>query len=126
MKLLHIIWDVDMRCSHDGLTAIASKKNKALANLKIGEMVCFVNHSKNRVKILAGSEVGYPVLGYYRARSGSIDIQAIQYIPQAFRGGKIDYSGALKKSLLKRLPVKRVPSKPTTRHSSPPILQTMH
>ena len=126
MRLIAILWGTDMRLAHDGLLAEATGKNKALALLKPGECIAFVNEKRDRIKLLAGSNHGYPVLGYFRSKTGRIDVQAIQFIAQAFNGSRIDYNAALKKSLLKRLPIPQKSNEILSRRGAVSAVSTIH
>lgn len=105
-RIIHVFYDQDMRCRHDGLWARALKErdfNKA--DLKAGDVLCFINSKRDRLMAIAGldEEDGYGVLGYYRSPHGQIDETAIQYIPQAFNGGKFQMNKAIKKALTTKL-----------------------
>lgn len=105
-KLLHVFFDTDFRCRHAGLAARAKKESKFdIDDLGPGDMLVFINAARDRVMVLAGldEDDSHGVLGYYRSPHGRIDLEAIQYIPDAFAGGNLRFESALKKSLIERL-----------------------
>jgi hypothetical protein len=104
-RLVHVFWETNMSCGHDGLARIAAKKRLHIKDLAPGELVCFINRKQDRIKVLAGTaeEDGHGVMGYYRSPRGRIEVAAIQYIADSFLGGAIDYDSALRKTLTKNL-----------------------
>lgn len=121
MKLIHVFFDTDMRCRHDGLLARAKKERGFnRSDLGPGDMLAFINTKRDRIMVLAGLDEDdtYGVLGYYRSPHGRIDELAIQYIPDAFAGGQINYNQALRKALTQRLAKK--PSQGATAHAQLP------
>lgn len=105
-RLMHVFWDVDMRGRHEALAEHAKKERKFnIEKLNPGDMMAFINRARDRIIVLAGVDEkdSYGVLGYYRSPHGRIDPHAIQYIPSAFSGGRLDMNEALRKSLTERL-----------------------
>lgn len=96
-RVIQCFFDVDMRCLHEGLAALARAREVDVDRLEPGEFVLFLNAKKDRLKLYAPRHV----LGYYRARTGErINLNTIPFIPQAFGAtGRIDYDAALKKAL---------------------------
>lgn len=97
-----------MRCGHDGLSAIALKEGVDTTKLGLGDMLCFINGRKNKIKVFAATSVDHgvahnPVVAYYRQEHGRIDEMAIQHIPQAFSGEKFEMKKAITKALMDRL-----------------------
>lgn len=71
-RLLHVFWDTDMRCGHDGLASIAKSEGIDASTLGIGNMLCFINRAKNKIKVLAPTTVmesggGGNIVAYYRS-----------------------------------------------------------
>lgn len=111
MKLLHVFFDTDMRARHEGLLARAARERKfKRSDLAPGDLLAFINRKRDRIMVIAGLDEDdtYGVLGYYRSPHGRIDEMAIQFIPDAFAGGQIDYNQALHKALHERLGKKGV------------------
>lgn len=109
-KLLYIFFDTDMRAQHDGLTERAKKEAKIkVQDLAPGSLLCFINRRRDRIKVLAGcaEQNSHGVLGYYKSPSGSIDIQSLQFIPEAFDGNRLTYDSMLRETLLERLEPKK-------------------
>ena len=107
IKLVHIIWDADLRGRQPGLAA----QMKTVAKLKPtdldpGELVVFVNRKRDKIAVLAGvsEEESLGVMGYYCSPSGRVDTMALQYIPQSFgANGRMDMNEATRKAILERL-----------------------
>lgn len=100
-KLLRVFLDVDMRCSHDGLTALAIKHKVLPESLEAGEYLLFINSDRTRIKLYGANDV----VAYLRVKTGRIDMRTVALIPQAFASkGKIDYDAALRKVLEKYIP----------------------
>lgn len=93
--------DVNMSLGHDGLTALAKHDGIDLEQLEVGEMVAFINHAKDKLKLYASQGV----LAYVRNKPGHpINLATISQIPKAFQAsGRINYEATLKEVLLKEL-----------------------
>lgn len=105
-RIIHVFYDQDMRCRHDGLWARALKEREfKREDLRPGDVLCFINSKQDRLMAIAGLDEtdSYGVLGYYRSPHGKIDETAIQYIPQAFNGSTLEMNKAIKKALTKKL-----------------------
>ncbi len=98
-KILHIFFEVDMRCSHDGLKELLVKKKVSLKTIKQGDCIVFINNAQNRVKLFAS---GAECLVYLNPGK-RIDPETIPLIPHYLNGDTLDYSGALKEALMKRM-----------------------
>ena len=72
-KLVHVFFGVNMSAQHDGLLTIMSTKKLKPEKLAPGEMVCFINNARDRIKILAraNEENTRGVIGYYRSPRGN-------------------------------------------------------
>lgn len=121
-RILHIFWDVDMRCGHHGLNDIARKEKKSVDTLKPGDFLCFINANQDKIKVLApieGEENTLGVLGSYRSPKGRIGMAALQYIPHAFGDAGFNMNRAIKAALvskLKRKEKKKGEEKTQTKH----------
>lgn len=105
-RIIHVFYDQDMRCRHDGLAKRAREEREFdVRDLRPGDVLCFINAKRDRLIALAGldEENSHGVLGYYRSPHGRIDERAVQYIPQAFSGGTFKMKTAIKKALHDRL-----------------------
>lgn len=104
-NVLHIFWDVDLRCSHAGLEAHSKRYRKQtkinIEALLPGEYVLFFNRSMSKVKLYAA----HRVVAYTRSpKEGRLDPEVISRVAQAFGGdGEIDYEKHLKDVLVERL-----------------------
>lgn len=100
-KLLHIFWETDMRCSHEGLKAVAKKKRFPLSDMKQGDCVVFVNRQLTRVKMFAS---GTKCMLYIAEGNKRIEPDTIRLLPGYIVGGaELDYLGALQESINQRL-----------------------
>lgn len=97
-----MIDNTHMGMGHVGLHAFCLKNFEMdLTKLKPGEVVVFLNRTKDKMKLIGASG---KCLAYLRQPRGErIDLDAIQYLPQAFGGQGFDYDAALRKSLLAKL-----------------------
>lgn len=104
-RLVHVFYGTDMRCAHPGLIKIAAEAKVHLVNLKPGDLLCFINNKRDKIKVLAplGEEDSEGVVAYYKSPHGRIDSNSVQFIPRAFDGSRLDMNSAIKSALLKRL-----------------------
>lgn len=99
-KIISVFPNSDLRSSHKGLSILAVKAKRKNSNeLLNGEFHLFLNRSQSMFKMLAANNV----LVHYKSPRGRVDIQTIQYLPECFNGGKLDYDKALKAVLEKTL-----------------------
>lgn len=112
--LMRIFWDTDMRGRHEALKQKAKDAGVNFEKLKPGDLLAFVNAARDRVMVLApvsGEADSFGVLAYYRSPHGRIDEFALQYIPEAFGGGKLNMAKATEKAVLQRLAKKKLVAK---------------
>lgn len=101
----HVFFDVNMANQHEGLARMALGEQRIeVSQLRVGDMIIFLNKARNRIKILAGTseDNGRGLIAYYRSPKGTIDLRMIAEIPSYFSGGSIDFSRAIRKTLLDR------------------------
>ena len=111
MRLLHIFWDTNMNCRQDGLKKVAKKEGGiTLDDLKMGDMLCFINRAKNRIATLTKIPEGesYGVMGYYRSPGErKIALCTLKYIPDSFNSmGELDMDKVTRSALLEQLGIK--------------------
>lgn len=106
-KLVHVFFDVNLGCQHDGLSLEAKKVGKIdTEDLAAGELLLFINRRRDKIKVLASIGRGPRncVLAYWRGKDKQVlDEMAIQYIARAFDGTTINYNQALRKAIEQRL-----------------------
>lgn len=106
MKATNVFLGADMRMMHFGLTELAKTKGVRLDRLDSGEMVCFVNAARNRLKVYTYNGV----VGYIKFTGDSrrtIDLEAIDEMAKAFRtDGSVNYARGLRTALEKRLKIR--------------------
>lgn len=95
--IIQIFQDVDLRCSHDGLTDVAKKEKVNLSKLNEGEYVVFFNSKRTHLKIAAA----HGTIAYRRSEHGRFfDVSCIVAVVRAFHNtGRLDYDAALKERL---------------------------
>jgi hypothetical protein len=112
MRVLHIFWNTDMRCRHEGLRTHVQKDKgfrKRKLTMKPGDILIFFNSKMDRLMGLSvlNEEDSYGLLTYYRSPHGRVDPACLKFLPEAFNGSGFDIEAALKKSLIERLSKKR-------------------
>lgn len=92
-KLAHFFLDVDLRCSHDGLSQII-KKNK----IQIGknDFVVFMNQKRTMIKMFCQGE---DALLHYKKDGRTLDPGIIRFLPEHCGGKKLNVEGAIKDHL---------------------------
>lgn len=101
MKIARVYFDIDLRCSFDGLAEVLKQDDKDIANLSKGDLVIFMNRKMTAFKMLAGP--AYLVL--YRNGSARIPLDAIQYLPTYFDGTQLEFTKAVEKSVKAKLKI---------------------
>lgn len=91
-RILQIVFNADLRCSHDGLTIQAKKAGVTVSDLEIGEFIVFINAKKTMLKIYAaGNTIAhFKNQGYQR-----INLGILKMIPRFFNGKELKYDEAL-------------------------------
>ena len=84
-RIAQVLLNVDLRNSHEGLMAIASKRGVNFDTLPVGHYLVFVNEQKNRFKIFAPTpDKRGAIVAYYKSFEGRVDRTAIESVPMAF------------------------------------------
>lgn len=97
-KILRYFPDTDLRCGHKGLADLAKKAGIDPIELKNGQMLLFVNRSRNAIKIYApGNTIVHQKTPY----GNPLNPKAFVLIPKFFNGQTIDLKGALGAAILK-------------------------
>jgi hypothetical protein len=90
-----------MGLGHLGLTKLALKFKKNPERMDPTELLLFLNTSLDKLKIMGGNG---KVIGYLKLPNGrKINLQALQYIPQAFGVNGFDYDAALEMAVQSQL-----------------------
>lgn len=105
MKLAHTFFDVDMRCSHEGLKKIVDDEE---IEIKSGDFIIFLNSRRTILKMFCGS---LEVILMYKKGDQPIDPGVIPLLPQYVGGGKIEMNKAMHKYLTQRLARKGITAK---------------
>ncbi len=95
-RIIRFFPESDMRCGHVGLAKHAKKRSINVKELRVGEYVVFLNARKNNMKIYTTNNI----IVHLRTQNNSrIDLRVVRMIPEFFKGGNFDYSGALRKTI---------------------------
>jgi hypothetical protein len=98
-RILRVFINCDMRNSFNGLRKLAAKHEVKVNALKEGDFVIFINTARTKLKALGSGDVLC-----YVAKDHKISLDAIQYIPAAFKAKrKFDYPEALRIAVEKAL-----------------------
>jgi len=94
-RVMHVFYDVHLGASHGTLGAILAEHKKAA--LAKGEVAVFLNKAWTGAKLLtAGGN-----LLYWRSEYGRpISIEELRFLPAAFGGTKMGFSGSLESKLI--------------------------
>lgn len=92
-EIIRYLPRTDLRSGHDGLAKIALKAGINPKTLEPGQFIVFLNRAKTAMKIYAANNL----VVHYKSPTNWIDIRTFQFIPQAFSGGKFNYSVALRR-----------------------------
>lgn len=91
-RVVHLIRDVDMRNSHDGLAELAKKVLSVDTDrLAPGEFVMYVNTSQTMVKL----QHGRWLLSYKKPDRSRLNAKALLALPSFAQGADIGYEKAL-------------------------------
>ncbi len=108
-RIHQVFLDADLRYQLGGLLELCGKHSIDVSEKPHGNLVVFVNTSKDMIKVIACNGTIYPVLATYRlprefTGAKRFDLNIISEIPKAFmaRGG-LDIQAAMKEVLEKKL-----------------------
>lgn len=97
-KIVRVVFDADLRCSHDGLSQMLEKNFQIKTdNLKLGEFVVCLNSAETIVKIYTHGNT----IAHYKSKKGRIELKAIMHLPKFFNGSSFAYNKALAETLKK-------------------------
>jgi hypothetical protein len=97
--------DTDLRLGIPGLIQLCEENKINLEERRVGEMIVFINHRRDQIRVLACNGTKSPVMAAYRMPEGRIyDLRVIGEIPRAFRSaGEINFDKALENVLRRHL-----------------------
>lgn len=95
MKITRLFVNTDLRCSFDGLRAIAKKAETDAST------IVFINTARTAFKMLTGE-----YLVYYKNGTRRIPLDAIKHLPEHFGGSPVQMDSAIRKSLEEKLSLK--------------------
>lgn len=98
MQIARVFFDVHMGQNFKGLLKICHKAGIRV-EAESDSYVVFINSAMTKFKVLVGNKY----LVYHDNRNRRIALEAIQYLPSAFRGTSFDFNIATAKSLAKKL-----------------------
>lgn len=99
-RMVQIVFNADLRCSHDGLRLLAKSLKINLDALVVGEFVVFINTNKNMLKIFAA---GNTIAHFKNEKSRMINMKILSMIPRFFNGKELKYDEALAEVIRKEI-----------------------
>lgn len=102
MRLARIYFDVDMRCSFDGIRKFLEEEDFDVKTMNKGDLIIFLNRKMTMFKMLAGDKY----LVNYSNGTSRIPLEAIQYLPTYFDGSELQFSQAIEKSVKVKLKIR--------------------
>ena len=107
-RLIRIVFNADLRNSHDGLAAVAKKLRVNVSELEVGEFVVFVNSKQSALKLYAA---GNTLAHFKMPKNRRMDMRVIAMIPRFFNGKELRYDDAISEMIRKKfLPKSKVTS----------------
>lgn len=98
-RVLRVVFNTDLRNSHDGLSQLAKDFKIDTARLKPGEYIVFINTAKTALKLYAAGQV----IAYFRMPTHrKMDMRVISLIPRFFNGRELKYDDALRELITKQ------------------------
>lgn len=99
-RILRVVFNTDLRNSHDGLEALAKDLKVKVSELSPGQFIVFMNTRKTAVKIYAAGNT----IAHFRMPGGKkLNLKTIVMIPKYFSGGEFKYDQALKEVIEKEI-----------------------
>jgi hypothetical protein len=98
-RVLRVVFNTDLRNSHDGLSILAKDFKIDTAQLRPGEYIVFVNRSKTALKLYAAGQV---VAHFRMPTHRKMDMRVISLIPRFFNGRELKYDDALRELITKQ------------------------
>jgi hypothetical protein len=98
-RLLRVVFNADLRCSHDGLEKLAKSLKLDVAKLPVGQFVAFINARKTSIKLYAAGQT----IAYFKMPRGQLNLKILSVIPKFFNGRELRYDDALKDVILKEM-----------------------
>lgn len=92
-RVLRVVFNTDLRNSHDGLALLDKQFKIDTAKLSPGEYVVFINAKKTALKLYAAGQV---VAHFRMPTHRKMDMRIIGMIPRFFNGSELKYDDALK------------------------------
>jgi len=98
-RLLRVVFNADMRNSHDGLAKLAKSLNIDVNKLQPGNFVAFINSKKNHLKLYASGNI----IAHLKLPNGKLNLNLLSKLPTYFNGTEIEYTKALREQMLKEI-----------------------
>lgn len=98
-RMLQIVFNADLRCSHLGLSIVAKRLKLDTSDLKIGEFIVFVNTKKTMIKIFAAGNT----VAHFKNNDRPINMKILGMIPRFFNGKELKYDEALAEVIKKEI-----------------------
>jgi hypothetical protein len=99
MEIARVYFDVDMRLSFQGLKGVMKKDKFDIDTKPMAyRFVLFINRKQTAFKMLVGGQH----LVYHNNGSRPFPLEAVQHFPEFFNGRAVNFSGAVRKAILKK------------------------
>lgn len=98
MQIARVFFDVNMGRNFKGLLEIARKAGIKPAQER-ESFIVFINRAGTKFKVLMGNSY----LVYHDNGNRRFPLEALQYLPSAFKGTSFDFTTAVAKSLAKKM-----------------------
>lgn len=99
-RVIRLFPDSDMRCSHEGLAAVAKKNDIDPLTLHPGEFLVFINSRQTMFKIYAPGNC----IAFVKHPEGHrLDLSVVRYIPRFFNGTEFNLDAATRKMIGEKL-----------------------
>ena len=102
-RLVRFFPETNLGNGHDGLAKIAMKHDVDVKNLSQGEYVVFLNKARTALKMYAPNFI---VVHQRLPQGAHVDLRVIERLPLHFNGTKINYSAALRETVVAALKTK--------------------
>jgi hypothetical protein len=99
-RLVRFFPETNLGNGHDGLAKIAKKHDVDVFNLGYGEYVVFLNRKRTAIKMYAPNSI---VVHQRLPQGAQVDLRVIERLPLHFNGTKINYSAALRETVVAAL-----------------------
>lgn len=98
MRIARVFFDIHMGQAFNGLLSICRESGYRPEEFK-ESFVVFINKNRTKFKLLVGNQY----LVYHDNQNRAFPLEAIQYIPQAFKGKKFEFDNAIERAIREKV-----------------------